>query len=94
MVLTLKWALGEIVASQEFLGVHIWVANIFRPMYGQRDIASKIISFFMRIAQIILRSIVLLGFCAFYLLIFIVYLALPAVVVYMIGLHFRAIVKS
>ena len=92
-ILALKWAFGEIGAAQEFLGVHIWIANIFKPMYGQTDIASKIISFFMRVFQIILRSVALLGFSLFYLSVFFVYLALPAVVVYGIGLHFSAVFK-
>ena len=41
------------------LGVSLWVKNIFRPMFGQRDWQGKIISFFMRIVQIIARSFVL-----------------------------------
>ena len=94
MILALKWTFGEIAAAQEFLGVRIWVVNIFKPMYGQQDIASKIISFFMRVFQIILRLIILLLFCVFYLLIFIIYLALPAVVIYGIGLHLPAVIKS
>lgn len=93
LVLALKWTLKEISETQNFLGVHIWVANIFRPMYGQRDIQSKIISFFMRVFQIILRSAALLGFSMFYLLIFVVYLILPVVVFYGAIVHLPALFK-
>ncbi len=41
------------------LGVRIWIANIFTPMFGQRDIAGVLISFFMRVFQIIIRSLAL-----------------------------------
>jgi len=81
MVLALKWVLREIAGAQEFLGVRIWVANIFKPMYGQTDIASKIISFFMRVVQIILRSIAFILFSIFYFLLFIIYLALPIIII-------------
>jgi hypothetical protein len=93
LVLALKWALKEIGETQDFLGVHIWVANIFRPMYGQRDIQGKIISFFMRIVQIILRLTALLGLSTFYLLIFIVYLILPIVVFYGAIVHLPSLFK-
>lgn len=42
------------------LGFFIWLKNIFVPMYGQRDWAGRIISFFMRLVQIIFRGLVLL----------------------------------
>lgn len=87
LVLALKWAGREIAGVQEFLGIDIWIKNLFRPMYGQRDIAGKIISFFMRLFQIIFRSFVFLGFSLFYCLLFTIYLALPVAVFYGVILH-------
>ena len=37
------------------LALAVWLKNIFVPMYGQRDIVSFLISFMMRIIQIIFR---------------------------------------
>ena len=45
------------------LGFSIWVKNLFVPMFGQRDIAGRIISFFLRLVQIIFRGIIVLIFC-------------------------------
>ncbi len=43
--------------SLKALNLLVWIKNIFVPMYGQRDITGVLISVFMRIIQIILRSI-------------------------------------
>lgn len=92
-VLAFKWALKEMGETENFLAVRIWVANLFRPMFGQRDIGGKIISFFMRLIQIIFRSAAFLGFGAFYFALFLVYLALPAFVIYGISLHLPSLFK-
>ncbi len=62
------------------LGVKVWVVNIFRPMFGQRDIAGVLISFFMRIFQIIIRSIVLVFYILIMILVPLVWLVLPLLV--------------
>lgn len=64
------------------LGLGIWVKNLFTPMYSQYDWAGRIISFFMRLAQIIGRTVVLLIWLTFLLLFLAVWLALPIAVVY------------
>ncbi|OGH93229.1 MAG: hypothetical protein A2563_01320 [Candidatus Magasanikbacteria bacterium RIFOXYD1_FULL_40_23] len=60
----------------------VWIVNLFVPMYGQFDIQGRIVSFFMRIVQIIARTFALalwFGFCS---VLFIIWLALPVVVFY------------
>lgn len=37
------------------LAIAVWTKNLFIPMYGQRDVASRLISFFMRLVQVIFR---------------------------------------
>ena len=59
------------------LGLTVWIKNIFVPMYGQRDIASRISSFVMRLVQIILRGAALLFWILLLLLILVVWLLLP-----------------
>ena len=73
------------------LGVGVWVKNIFTPMFGQRDIAGVLISFFMRIFQIIVRTIVLFLWSVIVLLGFFIWIALPVFVVLGIVLNLAAI---
>lgn len=64
------------------LGFGIWIKNIFVPMYGQRDIASRLISFVMRLIQIVFRGIVLLFLFLLLFLIAVFWLAFPILLVY------------
>ena len=59
------------------LGFGVWLKNIFVPMYGQRDFASRLISFVMRLIQIIFRGAVLLLWLFLVLLALIIWLILP-----------------
>jgi len=64
------------------LGVSIWVRNIFVPMFGLYDWQSRIISVFMRIAQIIARSIALIiAFIIFIASIAVYIFILPTVII-------------
>lgn len=72
------------------LGVKVWVVNLFKPMFGQRDIAGVLISFFMRIFQIIGRTIVLFLWTVIMILVFFVWIVLPLFVILGIILNFAA----
>jgi len=80
--------LGRLIVSlarfwrnqEKTLGLSVWAKNIFVPMYGQRDIASRAISFVMRLIQIILRSIALLSWLLILLLILFIWLSLPVAI--------------
>ncbi len=72
------------------LGVKVWVVNIFKPMFGQRDIAGVLISFFMRIFQIIGRTLVLILWTIVMILVFFVWIVLPIAVVLGIILNLSA----
>jgi len=72
------------------LGVKVWVVNIFKPMFGQHDIAGVLISFFMRIFQIIGRTLVLILWTVIMILVFFVWIVLPFFVVLGIILNFAA----
>ena len=49
--------LHSVKRANENMGVGLWISNLFTPMYGQSDWEGRIISFFMRLVQIIGRSI-------------------------------------
>ncbi len=70
-----------------FLAVGLWVKNLFVPMYGQYDWQGRIISFFVRLMQIVARSVAyvlwLVGLCG----VAIGYIVLPPVLVAFFFLH-------
>lgn len=67
--------------KQRQLGVAVWLKNIFVPMYGQHDFAGRIISFFIRLVQIIGRSFVLLFFVIIGIGLILFWLALPVLLI-------------
>ena len=68
--------------KEKVLGISIWIKNIFRPMYGQTDWQGKLISIFIRLMQIIFRSIVLLFWILIAVILLACWIALPIVIIY------------
>jgi hypothetical protein len=83
----LKKASLSLVEYERDLGIDIWIKNLFVPMYGQYDIAGRIISFFMRLAQIIGRTLVLLIWLLILLAFLAAWLVLPILIVWEIWLN-------
>lgn len=78
-ILGLTWSWIDYYAKD--LAIGIWVKNIFVPMFGQRDWQSRLISIFMRSANIVIRSIILFLWTALCLTIPLLYiLSLPALI--------------
>lgn len=63
--------------QERSLGFWVWAKNIFVPMYGQSDFAGRIISFFMRLIQVIVRGFIMLLWVTICLVVLIIWLALP-----------------
>ena len=76
----------QIFYQYEYLGLGVWVKNIFTPMYGMYDWESRIISFLVRFAEIIGRSILLILWSFFIFCGVLVWLILPIFIVYQIYL--------
>lgn len=74
--------------KQKALALLVWIKNIFRPMYAQYDWAGLLISFFMRLTQIIFRSLIMLFWLIFSLAIIIFWILFPALVIYEIIFQF------
>jgi len=68
--------------KQKSLALLVWLKNIFRPMYAQYDWQGMLISFFMRLAQIIFRSIVMLFWLILSFAVVIFWLVLPVFIIY------------
>lgn len=79
LIISLK---NFLVTREKSLALLIWIKNIGKPMYGQYDWAGHIISFFMRIFQIIIRGIAMLFWFSLALAIAGFWLILPLLVIY------------
>ncbi|MCX6746159.1 MAG: hypothetical protein NTX00_04050 [Candidatus Parcubacteria bacterium] len=73
---------------EQTLGFWIWVKNLFVPMFGERDIAGRLISFGLRLFQIITKGFALLIIIGLNLIFIIIWLVLPIFVIYQIIIHF------
>jgi len=80
--------MGAVISQgNEELGLSVWVKNIFKPMYGQYDWQGRLISFVMRLVQIIFRSIIFVLWIIVAFVGFIVWLVLPLAIIYEILLN-------
>ena len=67
---------------EKAMALSVWVKNLFRPMYGQQDIAGVLISIGMRAVQIFARGLAMLFYAAAAFLFLLFWLLLPLIVVY------------
>lgn len=67
--------------------VGLWVKNLFVPMYGQYDWQGRIISFFVRLVQIIVRSLAYATWLVMLAVTGVFYLCVPPLFVLFILLH-------
>jgi len=67
---------------EKALALFVWVKNIFKPMYAQRDWQGILISFFMRLIQIIIRGLIMVFWIFFSLAVLCFWLVLPLLVIY------------
>lgn len=77
--LRFAWAVNSITNYGRMLALGVWIKNIFVPMFGQRDWQSRLISVFMRIVNIVGRSIALFFWTLIVIFLVGVYLVLPIV---------------
>ncbi len=69
---------------QKELAFFVWTKNILVPMYGEYNWEGRLISFFVRLVQIIVRGIILLIWMAFCVIALALWIAVPPVVVWQI----------
>jgi hypothetical protein len=66
--------------KQKAWALLVWIKNIFKPMYAQRDWQGVLISIFMRLVQIFFRAIIMLGWSLFAMIGLLFWIALPPLV--------------
>ncbi|MFH1522648.1 MAG: hypothetical protein ABIE43_02400 [Patescibacteria group bacterium] len=82
--------LGKLIISlinflsnkQKKLALLVWIKNIHRPMYGQYDWPGILISFIVRLFQILMRSLILLFWLIIVLAIFCFWIIFPIFIIY------------
>jgi hypothetical protein len=79
-----RYAFYLLKSGNANLAPGLWLANLLVPMYGQFDLQGRIISFFMRLVQIIARTFGLLIWLAFCFILFLIWLGLPILVLLML----------
>ena len=82
LVITIRSLKKFIINREKSLALLVWLKNIHRPMYGQYDWQGRVISFVMRLAQIIARGAIMIFWLMFALAIFLLWVMLPFVVLY------------
>lgn len=87
MVYTVTSLLNSVRYYARSLGIAVWIRNIFVPMYGQYDWQSRIISVFMRSAQIVFRGFGVCIWVCIATIAFVAYVALPIVSVAFLLFH-------
>jgi hypothetical protein len=76
-------ALLEFLKNREkSLSLSIWMKNIFKPMYAQTDWQGILISIFMRIVEIIARSIIMLFWLLIALATLVLWVGSPFLILY------------
>lgn len=94
----LVWFLGRLrdrlVSFERNLGIGFWIHTLGRPMYGQYDIAGKIISFLMRIAVLIFRIILFVFYCLWLLILLALWILVPPIVIWQIVSQFVGLIAS
>lgn len=60
----------------------LWLKNLFVPMYGQYDWQGRLMSFFMRVVNVIGRTIALLVWLVVCVVVFSLWLGIPVVVLW------------
>jgi hypothetical protein len=88
---TARGCINSVKATEERWGLRIWAKNIFVPMFGEYDWQGRIISFFMRLFQIIARSIFVGIWAIIMFILFLAWLVLPAFILSQILYHWTVV---
>lgn len=74
-----RWCARGLRYRWESAGIAIWVKNFFVPMYGQHDLAGRLVSVFMRLVVLVGRLIGLIIEATGYALLLTAWVLLPIV---------------
>ncbi|OGH64963.1 MAG: hypothetical protein A2821_00610 [Candidatus Magasanikbacteria bacterium RIFCSPHIGHO2_01_FULL_41_23] len=84
MMHTLRACLNLLSAANNLLAPRLWLKNVFVPMFGQHDWQGRLISFIVRLTNVIGRTLCLLVWFFVVLVLFLLWLVMPVFVIYML----------
>lgn len=87
LALCLGWVGERLQVGWHLFGVGVWAKNVLTPMFGQRDVQGRIISFAFRIVQIVARTIGLLAYAVLLGALFVLWVTLPLLVILLLVLQ-------
>lgn len=73
--------LRSIKGSVRYFGVDVWSRNIFVPMYGDESVTGRSMSFIVRLAVLVVRSLGVVAWTVLAVVLAVVYVAVPPVAV-------------
>ncbi|MBT3817577.1 MAG: hypothetical protein HOE80_04095 [Candidatus Magasanikbacteria bacterium] len=77
-----KWTLRVVAEGNATFAPGVWLKNLFVPMFGQYDFQGRLVSFFMRVMNVIIRTIFLTIWMVLAMIPLISWFVLPVVVSY------------
>lgn len=77
-----RFAARLVAAGNMQFAPGLWLLNIFVPMFGQYDWQGRLVSFFVRLFNFIIRSILLIIWVIFSLIALLLWIFIPIFVVY------------
>lgn len=83
-----KFCYGLLQDGNMYLAPGLWLKNLLVPMYGQTDMQGRLMSVFIRFANVICRGAMLLAWLLIVFVIFLLWLIFPVFVVWMFFLSF------
>lgn len=71
------WLVRRVIATWHIFGIMLWMRHLFSPMFQQYDVAGRLISFFMRIVQVVVRSMAFVATTFFLICVFLLWILAP-----------------
>lgn len=84
------WVKTRLAFRWRSLAFRFWTSHLFQPMYGQSDLAGRLISVVMRFVVLIWRLLVLVVSVFFYLLALVAWFFIPAFIIALLVLNVMA----
>jgi hypothetical protein len=91
---TARYCVRTVTGTARSFGIGIWLKNLFTPMFGQRDIQGRLISFFMRLVMIVAYSIALAVLSVVMAAAMFLWLAFPLFVAFEFGVQLLGIFSA
>jgi len=84
LVRAMRFAARLVATGNAQFAPGLWLRNVFVPMFGQYDWQGRLVSFFVRLINVIIRFILLVIWVIFSLCVFTLWIALPIIIIYML----------